>query len=131
MCGQIAADEARHELAYTAIVAEIMRHDPDGALLAIEDMMKKGILMPAHYVDDGWHSEANQGQNLFTDYATVADALGVYTTHDYASIVEHLVSACVACLQFLPTAFPPSSHCVLHVSSPPCISSLSSNYSHS
>lgn len=91
ICGVIAADEARHEAAYTAIVGEFMRHDPDGTLLAFEDMMKKGILMPAHYVDDDWHTEANHGQNLFVDYATVADSLGVYTTHDYANIVDHLV----------------------------------------
>lgn len=38
-----------------------------------------------------WHSESNQGQNLFVDYATVADSIGVYTTMDYASIVDHLV----------------------------------------
>ncbi len=48
--------------------------------------------MPAHFVDDGWHSGANGPRsNLFLDYATVADSIGVYTTNDYADIVDHLV----------------------------------------
>ena len=61
-------------------------------MLAFGDMMRKGILMPAHLMDDGVHSEANRGRSLFDDYATVAEAAGVYTARDYASIVEHLVA---------------------------------------
>jgi acyl-[acyl-carrier-protein] desaturase len=74
-------------------VEQLFQRDPEGAILAFADMMKKGIVMPAHYMDDGWHSQegANPGQNLFIDYATVADAIGVYTTMDYADIVQHLV----------------------------------------
>ncbi|EFJ46489.1 hypothetical protein VOLCADRAFT_62507 [Volvox carteri f. nagariensis] len=92
LTGLIASDEARHEAAYTAIVGEIFKRDPDGAMLAFADMMRKGIVMPAHFVDDGWHDTANgKASNLFVDYATVADAIGVYTTNDYASIIDHLV----------------------------------------
>ncbi|GIL89812.1 hypothetical protein Vretimale_16499 [Volvox reticuliferus] len=92
LTGLIASDEARHEAAYTAIVAEIFERDPDGAMLAFADMMRKGIVMPAHFVDDDWHTQANgKGTNLFVDYAAVADAIGVYTTNDYANIVDHLV----------------------------------------
>ncbi|KAG2448027.1 hypothetical protein HYH02_007054 [Chlamydomonas schloesseri] len=97
LCGLVAGDEARHEQAYSAIVSEILRRDPDGAVLAFADMMKKGIVMPAHFVDDGWHSAANadpgngKPANLFGDYAAVADSIGVYTTHDYANIVDVLV----------------------------------------
>lgn len=92
LCGLIAGDEARHEAAYSAIVSELFRRDPDGAMLAFADMMRKGIVMPAHFVDDGWHSGANGPRsNLFLDYATVADSIGVYTTNDYADIVDHLV----------------------------------------
>jgi hypothetical protein len=80
-------------VAYTNIVGQLISRDPNGAVLAFADMMKKGIVMPAHFMDDEWHSQkgANPGQNLFTDYATVADSLGVYTTGDYADIVHHLV----------------------------------------
>lgn len=91
LCGKIAADEARHEEAYKRIVGEIMKRDPDGALLAFEDMMRKGILMPAHYMDDGQHAVENGGRSLFDDYAAVAQRMGVYTAQDYASIVSHLV----------------------------------------
>ncbi|GLC41789.1 hypothetical protein PLESTM_001239700 [Pleodorina starrii] len=92
LCGLIASDEARHEAAYSAIVGEVLRRDPDGGVLAFADMMRKGIVMPAHFVDDDWHGAANgKGSNLFIDYASVADAIGVYTTNDYANIVEHLV----------------------------------------
>ncbi|KAJ9515953.1 hypothetical protein QJQ45_016871 [Haematococcus lacustris] len=92
ICGIIAADEGRHETAYTAIVEQLFKRDPEGALLAFADMMKKGIVMPAHFVDDGVHTANNAPKgNLFLDYAAVADSIGVYTTTDYANIVEHLV----------------------------------------
>eukprot|EP00967_Tisochrysis_lutea_P078081 scaffold106179_cov18-Tisochrysis_lutea.AAC.1 len=65
--------------------------DPEGAVLAFYDMMKKGIVMPAHLVDDGKHASNNSGASLFMDYATVADSTGVYTTADYADIVDHLL----------------------------------------
>ena len=54
--------------------------------------MRKGVVMPAHLVDDGVHSANNKGASLFVDYATVADNTGVYTTADYAGIVDYLVS---------------------------------------
>uniref|UniRef100_A0A7R9V6Y2 Acyl-[acyl-carrier-protein] desaturase n=1 Tax=Chlamydomonas euryale TaxID=1486919 RepID=A0A7R9V6Y2_9CHLO len=92
ICGLIAADEGRHETAYTNIVEELFQRDPEGAVLGFADMMRKGIVMPAHYMEDNWHTtQGNPGQNLFVDYATVADSIGVYTTGDYAEIVEHLV----------------------------------------
>jgi hypothetical protein len=68
------------------------RSDPEGAVLAFANMMRKGIVMPAHLVDDGVHQQRNgPAANLFTDYASVADTIGVYTTTDYANIVDHLV----------------------------------------
>lgn len=80
-------------MAYGNIIEQLFARDPEGAVLAFADMMKKGIVMPAHFMDDGWHGsdQGNKGQNLFVDYATVADSIGVYTTGDYADIVEHLV----------------------------------------
>ncbi len=77
------------------------------------DSMRTGViyvlrllLMAGHTMDDGWHSDANERSrgggggatgpgvvsSLFQDYAAVADAVGVYTVSDYASIVEHLVN---------------------------------------
>lgn len=55
MCGHIAADESRHEIAYTRIVDKLFERDPDGAMLAFADMMRKQIVMPAHLMDDMEH----------------------------------------------------------------------------
>ena len=90
ICGIIAADEGRHEIAYQRIIDEVMKRDQDGAVLAFADMMKKQIVMPAHLMDDGEH-RARTGRDLFSDFATVAEATGTYTAEDYASIMEHLI----------------------------------------
>jgi len=91
ICGSIASDESRHEMAYKRIMEELFRVDPDGAMLAFYDMMRKQIVMPAHLMDDGMHEEINGGRNLFADYSEVAERLGVYTAGDYCDIIEHLI----------------------------------------
>ncbi|XP_065012346.1 stearoyl-[acyl-carrier-protein] 9-desaturase, chloroplastic isoform X1 [Musa acuminata AAA Group] len=85
ICGTIAADEKRHETAYTKIVEKLFEIDPDGTMLAFADMMKKKISMPAHLMYDG-HDD-----NLFEHFSAVAQRLGVYTAKDYADILEFLV----------------------------------------
>ncbi|XP_072965275.1 stearoyl-[acyl-carrier-protein] 9-desaturase 1, chloroplastic-like [Typha angustifolia] len=85
VCGTIAADEKRHENAYARIVDQLLAIDPDGAVLAIADMMRKRITMPAHLMHDG------RDPRLFDHFASVAQRLGVYTAQDYADIVEFLV----------------------------------------
>lgn len=55
ICGTIASDESRHELAYKRIVEELFKIDPDGAMIAFNDMMRKQIIMPAHLMNDGMH----------------------------------------------------------------------------
>lgn len=85
ICGTIAADEKRHETAYTKIVEKLFEIDPDGTVLALADMMRKKISMPAHLMYDG------QDNNLFEHYSTVAQRIGVYTAKDYADILEFLV----------------------------------------
>lgn len=91
ICGAVAADESRHEIAYTKIVDELFRLDPSGAVLAFADMMRKQIVMPAHLMDDMEHETLNPGRNLFADFSTVAERTGTYTAQDYASIMEHLI----------------------------------------
>ncbi|XP_010258459.1 PREDICTED: stearoyl-[acyl-carrier-protein] 9-desaturase, chloroplastic-like [Nelumbo nucifera] len=86
LCGTIAADEKRHEIAYTKIIEKLFEIDPDGTILAFADMMKKKIIMPAHMMFDG------QDENLFQHYSTVAQRLGVYTAKDYNDILECKVS---------------------------------------
>lgn len=90
MCGIIAADEGRHEIAYQRIIDEVLKRDPDGAVLAFADMMEKQITMPAHMMCDGKH-KARTGRDLFDDFAAVAERSGVYTGHDYADIMDHLI----------------------------------------
>jgi acyl-[acyl-carrier-protein] desaturase len=92
ICGAIAADESRHEIAYTRIVDELYRLDPDGAMLAFADMMRKQIVMHAHLMDDLEHGGRNGGRNLFHDFSEVAEKLGVYDAGDYCDIMEHLIT---------------------------------------
>lgn len=53
--------------------------------MALADMMKKKISMPAHLMYDG------KDDNLFEHFSAVAQRLGVYTARDYADILEFLV----------------------------------------
>ena len=85
ICGTIAADEKRHETAYTKIVEKLFEIDPDYTVLAFADMMRKKISMPAHLMYDG------KDDNLFEQFSEVAQRLGVNTARDYADILEFLV----------------------------------------
>ncbi|XP_021774823.1 stearoyl-[acyl-carrier-protein] 9-desaturase, chloroplastic-like isoform X2 [Chenopodium quinoa] len=86
ICGLIAADEKRHENAYSKIVQKLFEIDPDTTMLAFADMMRKKISMPAHLMYDGRDS------NLFDHFAAIAARLGVYSARDYADVMEHLVN---------------------------------------
>ncbi|XP_040953600.1 stearoyl-[acyl-carrier-protein] 9-desaturase, chloroplastic isoform X2 [Gossypium hirsutum] len=85
ICGTVASDEKRHEIAYTKIVEKLFEMDPDGSVIAFAEMMKKKITMPAHLVYDG------EDDNLYQHFSAVAQRLGVYTADDYADILEFLV----------------------------------------
>ena len=87
ICKTIAGDEARHEKAYKSFMSKIFEIDPNGALSAFEKMMRKQIAMPAVLMDKG-----GKNPNLFTEFSAITQKIGVYTTWDYASIIEHLVS---------------------------------------
>ncbi|KAE8772682.1 Acyl-(acyl-carrier-protein) desaturase, chloroplastic [Hordeum vulgare] len=85
ICGAIAADEKRHELAYTRIVGKLFKVDPDGAVRALAYMMRRRIVMPASLMNDG------RDGDLFAHYGAVAQQAGIYTASDYRSILEHLI----------------------------------------
>jgi acyl-[acyl-carrier-protein] desaturase len=91
ICTSIAHDEARHEVAYTEIVDELFKLDPDGTMVSFANMMRNGIVMPSYLVSDDIHEEKNNGRTLFADYASVAEESGIYTTRDYADILEFLI----------------------------------------
>jgi acyl-[acyl-carrier-protein] desaturase len=87
ICGVIAADEARHAKAYRSFVTKIFEVDPSEMMIALEDMMRKKIVMPAHFL-------RQQGEKIGQSWSHFSDAaqrLGVYTSMDYTNILESLV----------------------------------------
>jgi len=87
ICGIIAADEARHANAYESFVTRIFELDPSGIMLAFEDMMKKRIVMPAHFLTES----GGETGDLFTHFSNAAQRIKVYTTQDYINILSHLL----------------------------------------
>lgn len=87
MCGVIASDEARHAKAYKSFVKKIFEVDPSEMMLAFEDMMRKKIVMPAHYMRE---LGMKLGQT-FTHFSDAAQRLGVYTAIDYTEILRSLI----------------------------------------
>jgi len=88
ICGVIAADEARHAKAYRSFVTKIFEVDPSEMMLALEDMMRKKIVMPAHFL-------RQQGEKIGQSWSHFSDAaqrLGVYTSMDYTNILESLIN---------------------------------------
>jgi len=67
------------------IVEKLLEVDPNGAMSAVADMMKKKITMPAHLMWDG------EDPSLFEHVSAVAQRLRVYTADDYADILEYLI----------------------------------------
>lgn len=86
MCNIIAGDEMRHHLAYREFVNQILDYDPNGMVLAFAEMMKKKIVMPAHFLrESGGHIGA-----AFENFSVCAQRLGVYTSNDYIDILKKL-----------------------------------------
>ncbi len=88
ICGVIAADEARHAKAYRSFVTKIFEVDPSEMMIALEDMMRKKIVMPAHFL-------RQQGEKIGQSWSHFSDAaqrLGVYTSMDYTNILESLIN---------------------------------------
>ena len=85
ICNTIAGEEALHERAYKFFMSKIMEIDPNGGLSAFMAMMKKKIVMPASLMDFGTQ------HNYYKNYASITQKIGVYTSLDYAQIIDHLV----------------------------------------
>jgi acyl-[acyl-carrier-protein] desaturase len=88
ICGVIASDEMRHAKAYKAFVSQIFEVDPSEMMLAFSDMMKKKIVMPAHFLRE---TGMKLGET-FSHFSDAAQRLGVYTTQDYIDIAESLLT---------------------------------------
>lgn len=87
MSARIAGDENRHARAYKTFIKKIIELDPNEAVLAFQDMMKKKITMPAMYMRE---RGLNPG-DTFEKFEAIATRLKVYTATDYVEIVEHLL----------------------------------------
>lgn len=87
ICGFIANDEARHAKAYKNFVSRILEIDTNEMLLAFEDMMKKKIIMPAHFLRES----GGRISDLFTHFSDAAQRTKVYTTQDYIEILKSLL----------------------------------------
>ncbi|XAR64584.1 Acyl-[acyl-carrier-protein] desaturase [Bertholletia excelsa] len=85
ICGTIAFDEKRHEICYSRVMQKLFEIDLDGSLLAFANLLEKRISMLAHFMYDGCDD------SLFKHFSLVTSGLGIYTTEDYADILEHLV----------------------------------------
>jgi acyl-[acyl-carrier-protein] desaturase len=86
MCGMIAADEGRHAKAYMSFIDKIFEVDPSEMMLALADMMKKKIVMPAHNLRE-------MGLNIgdsFLHFSNAAQRLNIYTSQDYIDIMQTL-----------------------------------------
>jgi acyl-[acyl-carrier-protein] desaturase len=87
MCGVIAADEARHAKAYMSFISKAMTVDPNEVMIAFEDMMRKKIVMPAHFLRE---SGEPQGE-AFAHFSDAAQRMEVYTALDYVDILKELI----------------------------------------
>ena len=87
ICGVIASDEARHAKAYKSFVGKILQIDPNEMILAFETMMRKKIVMPAHFL----RQAGEQIGTTFSHFSDAAQRLGVYTSWDYTNILESLI----------------------------------------
>ena len=87
MCGVIASDEARHAKAYKDFIYQILQVDASEVMIAFEDMMKKKIVMPAHFLRE----IGKKAGETFTHFADAAQRLGVYTAIDYVEILQNLI----------------------------------------
>ena len=85
ICSVIAGDEARHEEAYKRFFRRIVELDPENAVISFADMIKRKIEMPARLMFDGTE------QDLFSQFAVVAQRSEVYTLRDYAEVLKHLL----------------------------------------
>jgi acyl-[acyl-carrier-protein] desaturase len=84
ICGTIASDESRHAKAYDFFMQKIIGVDPNEAIIAFADMMRKKIVMPAHFL-----RELGEPQGLaFAHFSDVAQRLKVYTSFDYVDILN-------------------------------------------
>ncbi|XP_060670243.1 stearoyl-[acyl-carrier-protein] 9-desaturase, chloroplastic [Ziziphus jujuba] len=86
ICGTIAADEKRHERAYTKMAGKLFELDPNGMLIALAYMMRRRIEMPSHLMYDGFDD------HLYKHLTQVVTRIGVYNLSEHKAMLKHLMS---------------------------------------
>ncbi len=89
MSAVIAGDEGWHAKAYRLFVEKFLELDTDQTVLAIADMFRRQIIMPAMNMRE---KGAEKG-DTFATFEALAQRSGVYTATDYLEILEFLVDA--------------------------------------
>lgn len=87
ICSRVAGDEHRHAKAYKLFVEKIFECDQNEMMIAIADMMKKKITMPAQYMRE----RGGQIGDSFQKFEAVATRAGIYTPQDYLDILDSLI----------------------------------------
>ncbi len=87
LCKMIAGDEMRHHNAYSEFVNRIFQVDPSEMMLAFQHMMKRKIVMPAHFLRES----GDKLSAAFEHFSDSAQRIGVYTSADYVEILEKLI----------------------------------------
>jgi len=87
MSGVIAGDEGWHARAYRTFVEKFLEIDTNEAVIAIGDLFRKQIRMPAMNLREG---DAERGSS-FKVFEALAQRIKVYTALDYLEILEFLV----------------------------------------
>ena len=87
MCRIISGDEMRHHNAYSEFVRRIFEVDPSQMMMAFHYMMKRKIVMPAHFLRES----GDKISSAFEEFSNTAQRIGVYTAMDYVEILEKLI----------------------------------------
>ena len=90
-CGKTAGDEGRHAVFYGDIYGELFRIDPEGAVIAMRDMMRTGISMPAALMTEDGSVSPKRQSDLFEIFSKASIISGVYSPNDYVSVFESLM----------------------------------------
>ncbi len=84
---KIAGDEQRHAEAYMFFISKIIEVDASEAVLAIHDMLKKKIIMPAMYMRES----GSEVGDAFKKFEVLATRYEIYTPHHYVQIMAHIL----------------------------------------
>jgi acyl-[acyl-carrier-protein] desaturase len=85
--GIIAADEARHASAYSDFIKRIFELDPSQMMTSFEEMMRRKIVMPAHFM----RQSGDKVGELWSHFSDAAQRTKVYTAQDYINILSSLI----------------------------------------